>query len=137
MSLKKFFGQQVKLIRKSKNMTQEVLSESVDIDIRQLARIESGSSFATAETIEKLAKALGISYKDLFDFDESNQVLPENINSDSVLKFKNNYNKLNKLIQKIALSDEKTKYLILAIEALDKKSAMEKFQSLLLGMRLK
>ena len=34
-------------------MTQEELSERVDIDIRQLARIEAGVSFATSETIEK------------------------------------------------------------------------------------
>lgn len=49
-------------------MTQEELSERVDIDIRQLARIEAGVSFATSETIEKLCMALNVTYKDLFDF---------------------------------------------------------------------
>ena len=49
-------------------MTQEELSERVDIDIRQLARIEAGVSFATSETIETLCMALNVTYKDLFDF---------------------------------------------------------------------
>ena len=51
MPLKEQFGKQVKLLRQYRNMTQECLSELVDIDIRQLARIESGDSFVTAETL--------------------------------------------------------------------------------------
>lgn len=56
MPLKEQFGKQVKLLRQYYNMTQECLSELVDIDIRQLARIESGDSFVTAETLENFVK---------------------------------------------------------------------------------
>lgn len=136
MPLKEQFGKQVKLLRQYRNMTQECLSELVDIDIRQLARIESGDSFVTAETLEKLCKALNISYKDLFTF-EDNVVSCVNMTSDSILKFKQNYSKLNKIIQKLAVSDDKTAYLILAAEALEKKSALGKLKSILFGMTLK
>ena len=98
MPLKEQFGKQVKLLRQYRNMTQECLSELVDIDIRQLARIESGDSFVTAETLEKLCKALNISYKDLFTFEDSVNNC-ENMTSDSILKFKHNYSRLNKIIQ--------------------------------------
>ncbi len=136
MPLKEQFGKQVKLLRQYRNMTQECLSELVDIDIRQLARIESGDSFVTAETLEKLCKALNISYKDLFTF-EDNVVSCVNMTSDSILKFKQNYSRLNKIIQKLAVSDDKTSYLILAAEALEKKSALGKLKSILFGMTLK
>lgn len=136
MPLKEQFGKQVKLLRQYRNMTQECLSELVDIDIRQLARIESGDSFVTAETLEKLCKALNISYKDLFTFEDSVNNC-ENMTSDSILKFKHNYSRLNKIIQKLAVSDDKTSYLILAAEALEKKSALEKLKSILFGMTLK
>lgn len=136
MPLKEQFGKQVKLLRQYHNMTQECLSELVDIDIRQLARIESGDSFVTAETLEKLCKALNVSYKDLFMFEDSVNNC-ENMTSDSILKFKQNYSKLNKIIQKLAVSDDKTAYLILAAEALEKKTALEKLKSILFGMTLK
>lgn len=137
MSLKKLFGKQIKLIRKYRNLTQEELSEVVDIDIRQLARIESGASFATSETIEKLASALNVSYKELFSFENDVIEFNENMTSDSISKFKQNYLKLNKIIQKIAVNDDKTEYLALAAEALDKKSSLKKLKSILFGMTLK
>lgn len=137
MSLKNLLGKQVKLLRVYKKMTQEDLAELVGIDIRQLARIESGESFATSETIEKLSKALGVSYKDLFDFENFTISDVENMTSDDILKFKNNYSKLNKKILKIAQNDDKTEYLTLAIEALSKKSSLEKLKSIILGMTLK
>ena len=51
MSFKKLFGAQVKLLRNFRKLTQEELSEQINIDIRQLARIEAGTSFVTSETI--------------------------------------------------------------------------------------
>lgn len=137
MMLKVLFGHQVKLLRKYRNMTQEGLSELVDIDIRQLARIESGESFATSETIEKICTALKISYRDMFDFEYTDNEKNENMTCESMIKFKQNYLKLNRLIHKIAMSDAKTEYLTLAVEALDKKIAREKLKSILFGMVLK
>lgn len=137
MSLKNLLGKQVKLLRGYRKMTQEDLAELVGIDIRQLARIESGESFATSETIEKISKSLKVSYKDLFDFENIVFEDEENMTSDDILKFKKNYSILNKQIQKIAQNDDKTEYLSLAIEALSKKSSLEKLKSIILGMTLK
>ncbi len=132
MSLKTLFGAQVKRLRKFRKMTQEELSEKIEIDLRQLARIEAGESFATSETIEKICKALNVNYKDIFDVQEET-----NMTFDSIEKFKQNYSKLNKIINKIAPNDEQTEYIMLAYEAIQKNSAREKLKSILWGMSLK
>lgn len=138
MTLKKLFGRQVKLLRKLNNMTQEKLSELAGIDIRHLARIEAGESFATSETIDNLCSALHVSYKEMFDFENSGiENNCENMTSDDIKTFKKNYGKLCRMMEKISKSSEKTEYIMLAFDALYKKSAREQLKSLLLGMMLK
>lgn len=63
------FGANLKRIRKSRGLTQEKLSELIGINQRQLARIEAGSSFVTAATIENICNSLEVSTQELFDFD--------------------------------------------------------------------
>ena len=138
MSLKQLFGKRVKQLRRLNKMTQEKLSEKAGIYIRQLARIEAGQSFATSETIESLSNALSVTYKELFDFDSvvvnSDK---ENMTLEDIKNTSRNYEKLNRILEKISKSDEKTEYMLLAAEALEKKSARERLKSLLLGMMLK
>ncbi len=67
-SLKQKLGARIQEIRKSKNITQEVLAEKIDIDKPNLSNIECGKRFMTAETLERIAKALGVEEKELFDF---------------------------------------------------------------------
>lgn len=67
-SLKQKLGARIQEIRKSKNLTQEVLAEKIDMDKPNLSNIECGKRFMTAETLEKLANALEVEEKDLFDF---------------------------------------------------------------------
>lgn len=67
-SFKKTFGERLKQIRKLNNFTQEKLAESIGINLRQLARIEAGESFVTAETLEQICYILNISPSVLFDF---------------------------------------------------------------------
>lgn len=62
------FGARIKEIRKSKMLTQEKLAEKIDLDIPNLSNIETGKRFCSAETLEKIAIALDVSEKDLFDF---------------------------------------------------------------------
>jgi len=66
MSLKKDFGLRLKELRNKKGITQYQLAEIVDIDPKHISHIETGKSFPKADLIEKLAKALGIDYKNLF-----------------------------------------------------------------------
>ena len=67
-SLKQKLGARIQEIRKSKNLTQEVLAEKIDMDKPNLSNIECGKRFMTAETLEKLANALEVEEKELFDF---------------------------------------------------------------------
>ena len=67
-SLKQKLGARIQEIRKSKKITQEMLAEKIDMDKPNLSNIERGKHFMTAETLEKLANALDVEEKDLFDF---------------------------------------------------------------------
>ena len=112
--LKKAFGTNVKIIRKSRKLTQEKLAELIEIDQRQMARIEAGESFVTAETIEKLSTVLNVPVKLLFDI--------ENIETDKMTlevieTYNKNIKKLRKIIEKAALNNAQTELISLAAEA--------------------
>lgn len=135
-SLKKIFGENVKLIRKSKKITQEKLAELVEIDLRQLARIEAGESFVTAETIERLSEQLEVPYSMLFHTEKELKKV-EKTTLYTIENYKNNYNRMIKNIKKIAENDKKTEFVCLAIEALDKKTSLEKLKGSILGLEIK
>lgn len=68
-SLKTKLGVRIQEIRKSKNMTQEKLAEAIGLNVPNLSNIERGKKFVSAETLEKIIKALNINESELFDFD--------------------------------------------------------------------
>ena len=68
-SFKEKFGKRVQAIRKSKNLTQEKLAEVIGLDTPNLSNIERGKRFVTSDTLEKIVKALGVTERELFDFD--------------------------------------------------------------------
>lgn len=82
MVLKKDIGRRIKEIRKKRGLSQEKLSELVDIEQNTLSYIETGINFCTAETLEKIITALEIEPKELFDFGhfKNNSELLEEIN---------------------------------------------------------
>ncbi len=61
------FGQKVRAIRKEKNLSQEVLAGRSDLDRTYIGGVERGERNISLINIEKLAKALGVDVKDLFD----------------------------------------------------------------------
>ena len=67
--LKKLLGRQIKQIRKNKNIKQDELAEMIGIATRNLSNIETGHCFPSADSLEKIAKALDCKVKDLFDFE--------------------------------------------------------------------
>lgn len=89
-NLKKAFGLRLKELRKSKALTQEKLSEMLDLSPRQLIRIENGESFPSADVICEISSILDIRLDTLFDFG----CCPNGINfkngicSESILKLK-------------------------------------------------
>ena len=67
--IKYLFGRKIKELRLKRKLSQEELAEMIEIAERNLSKIECGKSFIRAEKIGRLAEALGVSPKDLFDFE--------------------------------------------------------------------
>ena len=66
MGVKEELGKKIKRMRINRGLTQEQLSEAVDISQRTLSGIEIGENFVTAETLDKLIKALNTTTEELF-----------------------------------------------------------------------
>jgi transcriptional regulator with XRE-family HTH domain len=60
MNIKKIFGENLKHYRKAKKLSQEQLSEKVDISVKHLSSIERGLNFVSADLLEKLAVSVEI-----------------------------------------------------------------------------
>jgi transcriptional regulator with XRE-family HTH domain len=67
-STKKLLGQRIKELRKARGLSQDRLSEKIGIDSKHLSRIEVGKNYPSLDTLQKLADALHVELKDLFDF---------------------------------------------------------------------
>jgi transcriptional regulator with XRE-family HTH domain len=65
---KELLGARIKELRKAKGLSQEELSEKVGIDSKHLSRIEVGKSYPSLDTLERIANALNVEIKDLFEF---------------------------------------------------------------------
>ncbi len=65
-SVKNLFGKRIKELRKQKNLTQEQLAELVDMDTRNIIKIENAQTFPRVKTIDKLLEIFEISASDLF-----------------------------------------------------------------------
>jgi len=66
MNIKQLLGAKIKDMRKKKNYSQEYFSELIEMNPRQIVRIENGESFPTVENLEKIAKALDTTIQELF-----------------------------------------------------------------------
>ncbi len=64
---KKLLGARIKELRKSRGFSQDELAEKVDIDAKHMSRIEVGGSYPSLDTLDRIAKALGVELKDFFD----------------------------------------------------------------------
>lgn len=63
------FGQQVKLLRKKTNMSQEAFADKCGLDRTYISGIESGVRNPTLQIINTIAKNLDVELSTLFDFD--------------------------------------------------------------------
>jgi transcriptional regulator with XRE-family HTH domain len=66
MDIKMFFGANLKHYRKKQHLSQEKLSEMVDISVMHLSKIERGLTFVSANLLDRLADNLQISVAHLF-----------------------------------------------------------------------
>ena len=97
--LKEQFAKNLKSIRKSRKLTQEQLAELVDVDFRYISFLENARSFPSCDLLEKITKALNISYADLFIFEED-------LSRENVKK---------QLMEIIQLLDDKNLYILFKI----------------------
>ncbi len=65
----KIIGQRVAQFRKKKGISQSQLSDIVELDVMTISRIERGLINISIVNAYNLSKALGITQKELFDFD--------------------------------------------------------------------
>lgn len=72
-TIQKIFGSNVQKFRKKANLTQTELSEKLGISQKHLSVIETGTQFASASLIEKLAKELKVPPATLFGGDFGNR----------------------------------------------------------------
>ena len=63
----KIIGERLKKARKSKHMTQEELSEKLDMSVAFLSRIECGSSFISLKRLDQICEILGITKGSILD----------------------------------------------------------------------
>ncbi|MBR1775711.1 helix-turn-helix transcriptional regulator [bacterium] len=66
MGIKSELGKKIKRMRLNRGLTQEQLAEAIDVSQRTLSGIEIGENFVTAETLDKLIKALNTTTDELF-----------------------------------------------------------------------
>jgi transcriptional regulator with XRE-family HTH domain len=65
---KELLGARIKELRKARELSQDELSQRVNIDAKHLSRIEVGRSFPSLATLEKIARSLDVEMGDLFEF---------------------------------------------------------------------
>lgn len=64
----KLFAQNIKKYRESKGYSKTKLAELADCDLTYIGKIEKSEKYPNLKMIFKLAEALDIPTKDLFDF---------------------------------------------------------------------
>lgn len=65
----KKFGENLAKLRRERKISQEQLSYDAEIDLGTLSKLERGLLNISAYNAYKISKALGITFKDIFDFD--------------------------------------------------------------------
>lgn len=68
------FGKRLKFLREKYNYTQEQLAELIGVDIRQICRLESGTSFTKHSILVSYCNVLGIKPSELFEFEYDDEL---------------------------------------------------------------
>ena len=93
--MKELLGKRIKELRIKKGLTQEQFAELVGMGERNLSKIECGINFVSADTLDRITKALDITPKELFDFEhlKNNELKKEEL----IEQIKNNKIDINLL----------------------------------------
>lgn len=66
MDIQHTFGKRLRELRLEKNLSQEALASDADIDRAYLSSLENGKENIGIKTMEKVMKALGVSFSEFF-----------------------------------------------------------------------
>ena len=66
------FGKNLRKLRKTYRLSQEQLANDANIPINQIGRIERGEIGTSLNTLHRIATALNLPVKALFNFEEGN-----------------------------------------------------------------
>ena len=66
MDIKKTFGEKIKRLRKSKNLTQEQLGEILGVSSKSISRWENGKNLPDYSILNSLCNTLGISINEFY-----------------------------------------------------------------------
>ncbi len=74
-------GLRIKELRENKKLTQFMLAEMINMEATNLSKIERGVQIPKEESLIKIAEALKVTVKDLFDYEhlENKEILIEKI----------------------------------------------------------
>lgn len=70
MDIKQKVGLRIKELRAQKEMSQEEVANTADMERSFMTHIESGRRNISVETLQRILSALGVSFKDFFDSKE-------------------------------------------------------------------
>jgi transcriptional regulator with XRE-family HTH domain len=71
VDLRKKFGKRLQTLRRQSGLTQEQLAQAAQISVDFLSLVERGINAPSFENLEKLAKALGVPIRELFNFENN------------------------------------------------------------------
>ncbi len=68
-TLARAFGMRVRQVRQSKGMTMQALADEMNVEFRQIARIEAGEVNTTLQMAFAISGVFGMTLRELFDFE--------------------------------------------------------------------
>ena len=92
MNKKVLLGKRIRELRKRKGLSQEKLSELVNVDPTTISNIENGKNYPSLINLENILNVLECSFLDAFDFEHKNDV--SNLVLEINQKLKDNPNKI-------------------------------------------
>lgn len=85
-------GKRLRELRKRKGLSQEKLSELIDVDPTTISNIENGKNYPSLNNLENILNALDSTFAEAFDFEHKNNI--SNLISEINKKMKDNPNKI-------------------------------------------
>jgi len=104
-NIKQIFANNIKRLRKNRNLTQEQFAELIGMQWKSVVNFESGRNLANSQNLEKICEKLKVAPAELFMTTENNSI--DTLNKLNIILAKMSKKKLNEAYRVIAvLHDE-------------------------------